>query len=190
MTVTPFGQYGKASVIAARHVYCICQLMFSNKDCLFFLIIWTFSICVYLHIQARTTLIWVNSPISWWPHRGRRKGSVSKPADRQQWEQAAIQELWHDVQEEASSDECCQNACLSFDGYCRPWLQLLTLVTTIIRLFLWFAVRKGGGMDFTRIFARLPQFNLKPIILQTKYINPTQQLLLPVFFYQKLSSSL
>lgn len=95
----------RPSLIAARCTwYCICQLMFSNKGSLFLLIIWTFCICVYLHIQTRATLFWVNSPISLRPHWGRGRGSASKRPGRKQWAQAAIQQHWRDLQEEASSD--------------------------------------------------------------------------------------
>lgn len=147
-------------------VCCSRQLLFSNKGCLFFSIIWTFSICVYLHVQTRPTLLRVNSPISGWPQWGMESGSQSKAADRKQWEQAALQELWRALREETSSDWCYQNACLSFDWYSRPLLQLLMLVTTIIRVFYGLMLEREGLCGLHP--AHLPQFNLKPIILQTK----------------------
>jgi hypothetical protein len=46
---------------------------------------------------------------------GMGKRIESKPPDTKQWKQATIQQPWHGSQEETSSDECYQNACLSFD---------------------------------------------------------------------------
>lgn len=157
------------------HVYCICQLMFRNKGCLFFLIIWNFSICIYLHIQTSTTLLWVNSPISWPPcreggkdlhpnhpteHNGDRQGSKSAGTTRGR-KPALINAIRMLVFPLIDIPGPCYNY------WC--WWQLSSDS--------FYGVLSGAGrevaMDFTRTFAHLPQFNLKPIILQTKYISPT-----------------
>ena len=153
------------------HGYGICQLMFSNKGCLFFLIIWTFSIYVHLHIQTRTTLFWVNSPISLQPRWGGKEDLHPK----------------HQTENNGN-----RQPSKSFGMICRRKPALINAIKMLVfhvivipgpcyNYWCWwqpssdslqFAAGEGGGRDFIRTFAHLPQFNLKPIILQTKYINP------------------